>query len=62
MIESSETRSALPCARPESPSLESTPSRVLLSARDAVAPLGIEIRAGVHTCECEIIMRKVGGP
>jgi class 3 adenylate cyclase len=29
--------------------------RCATASRDAVRPLGIEIRAGVHTGECEII-------
>ena len=28
---------------------------------DAVRPLGLELRAGVHTGECEVIGNKVGG-
>jgi class 3 adenylate cyclase len=28
---------------------------------DAVRPLGIEIRAGLHTGECNVIDRKIGG-
>jgi class 3 adenylate cyclase len=28
---------------------------------DAVRPLGIEIRAGLHTGECDVIDRKIGG-
>ena len=35
--------------------------RCATASRDAVRPLGIEIRAGVHTGECEIIAGKVGG-
>jgi class 3 adenylate cyclase len=31
------------------------------SARDAVRPLGVEIRAGLHTGECELIGDDVGG-
>lgn len=40
------------------------PARAIYCARDivdAVRPLGIEIRAGVHTGECERIDGKVGG-
>jgi class 3 adenylate cyclase len=40
------------------------PARAVRCARsivDAVAPLGIEVRAGVHTGEVETIDRKVGG-
>jgi len=40
------------------------PARAIYCARDivdAVHPLGIEIRAGVHTGECETIDGKVGG-
>jgi pimeloyl-ACP methyl ester carboxylesterase len=40
------------------------PARAIYCARDiveAVRPLGIEIRAGVHTGECETIDGKVGG-
>lgn len=32
-----------------------------LAIRDAVQPLGLEIRAGVHTGECEMIAGKTGG-
>jgi len=32
-----------------------------LAARDAIRPLGIEIRAGLHTGECERIAGKLGG-
>ena len=32
-----------------------------LAIRDAVQPLGLEIRAGLHTGECELIGEKVGG-
>lgn len=35
--------------------------RCALEVREAVRALGIEIRAGVHTGECEIIADKVGG-
>jgi class 3 adenylate cyclase len=35
--------------------------RCALAVRDAVRDLGIEIRAGVHTGECEVIGDKVGG-
>jgi len=35
--------------------------RCALEIRDAVRALGIEIRAGVHTGECEIIANKTGG-
>jgi class 3 adenylate cyclase len=35
--------------------------RCATASREAVRPLGIEIRAGVHTGECEIIAGKVGG-
>jgi class 3 adenylate cyclase len=35
--------------------------RCALAVRDAVKDLGIEIRAGVHTGECEVIGDKVGG-
>ena len=35
--------------------------RCALAIRDAVKELGIEIRAGVHTGECEVIGDKVGG-
>ena len=35
--------------------------RCALEIRDAVRPLGIEIRAGVHTGECEVIAGKTGG-
>jgi len=40
------------------------PARAIRCARaivDHVRPLGIEIRAGLHTGECEMIDRKVGG-
>jgi class 3 adenylate cyclase len=40
------------------------PARAIYCARDiidAVRPLGLEIRAGVHTGECETINGKVGG-
>ena len=35
--------------------------RCALAIVDAVRPLGLEIRAGVHTGECELIDGKVGG-
>lgn len=35
--------------------------RCATAARDGVLPLGIEIRAGLHTGECEEIAGKVGG-
>ncbi len=35
--------------------------RCALAIRDAVKALGVEIRAGVHTGECEVIGDKVGG-
>jgi pimeloyl-ACP methyl ester carboxylesterase len=35
--------------------------RCALAIRDAVRSLGIEIRAGVHTGECEVMGDKVGG-
>lgn len=35
--------------------------RCALEIRDAVRALGIEIRAGVHTGECEVIANKTGG-
>ena len=35
--------------------------RCALAIVDAVEPLGIEIRAGVHTGECDIVDSKVGG-
>ncbi len=35
--------------------------RCALAVRDAVRALGIEVRAGVHTGECERIADKVGG-
>ena len=35
--------------------------RCALEIRDAVRALGIEIRAGVHTGECEVIAGKTGG-
>ncbi|MFL5750342.1 MAG: adenylate/guanylate cyclase domain-containing protein, partial [Chloroflexota bacterium] len=35
--------------------------RCALSAARAVSNLGIEIRAGIHTGECEVIDNKVGG-
>ena len=35
--------------------------RCALEVREAVRDLGIEIRAGVHTGECEIIANKTGG-
>jgi class 3 adenylate cyclase len=35
--------------------------RCALAVRDAVKTLGVEIRAGVHTGECEVMADKVGG-
>jgi class 3 adenylate cyclase len=35
--------------------------RCALAIRDSVKALGIEIRAGLHTGECELIANKVGG-
>src|SRR2546425_4911189 len=35
--------------------------RAAISSRDAVRSLGLEIRAGAHTGECERIAEKVGG-
>jgi len=35
--------------------------RCALAIRDSVKSLGIEIRAGLHTGECELIANKVGG-
>jgi class 3 adenylate cyclase len=35
--------------------------RCACAIRDAVGPLGIEIRAGLHTGECELIGENVGG-
>jgi pimeloyl-ACP methyl ester carboxylesterase len=35
--------------------------RAACAARDAIRDLGIEIRAGLHTGECELIADKVGG-
>jgi class 3 adenylate cyclase len=35
--------------------------RCALAARDAVADLGLELRAGVHTGECELLGDKVAG-
>jgi class 3 adenylate cyclase len=35
--------------------------RCALAIRDSVTSLGIEIRAGLHTGECELIANKVGG-
>ena len=35
--------------------------RCAIAIRDAVRPLGIEVRAGVHTGECEVIGEKIGG-
>lgn len=35
--------------------------RCALAVRDGVRSLGIEIRAGLHTGECEVISEKVGG-
>lgn len=36
-------------------------ARCAVAAREALRPLGIEIRAGLHTGECEEIAGKVGG-
>jgi len=36
-------------------------ARCALAIRDAVATLGLEVRAGLHTGECEQVGRKVGG-
>ena len=35
--------------------------RCACAVRDAVRPLGVEIRAGLHTGECEVMGEKVGG-
>ncbi|UCF68507.1 MAG: adenylate/guanylate cyclase domain-containing protein [Acidobacteriota bacterium] len=35
--------------------------RCALAIREAVQPLGLEIRAGLHTGECELVGGKVGG-
>jgi len=35
--------------------------RCALAIRDLVRPLGIDIRAGLHTGECELMGEKVGG-
>ncbi|MGH2471019.1 MAG: adenylate/guanylate cyclase domain-containing protein, partial [Candidatus Limnocylindria bacterium] len=35
--------------------------RCAMSVRDGVRELGLEIRAGVHTGECEVIAGKTGG-
>ncbi len=35
--------------------------RCAMAARDAVRPLGIELRAGLHTGECELLGDKVAG-
>ena len=35
--------------------------RAACAMRDAVRPLGIQIRAGLHTGECEVIGEKLGG-
>ena len=35
--------------------------RCALAIRDAVGHLGLELRAGLHTGECEIVDRKVSG-
>ncbi|MDQ2914291.1 MAG: hypothetical protein M3T56_13665, partial [Chloroflexota bacterium] len=35
--------------------------RCALAIRDRVRDLGLEIRAGVHTGECEVIAGKTGG-
>ena len=35
--------------------------RCALAIRDAVKKLGVEVRAGVHTGECEVMADKVGG-
>jgi class 3 adenylate cyclase len=32
-----------------------------MAIRDALSELGIRIRAGLHTCECEQIAGKIGG-
>lgn len=35
--------------------------RCACAIRDALRPLGLELRAGLHTGECELVGRKVGG-
>ncbi|HZY46046.1 MAG TPA: adenylate/guanylate cyclase domain-containing protein, partial [Anaerolineae bacterium] len=35
--------------------------RCACAIRDSVKPLGIEVRSGLHTGECELIGEKVGG-
>ena len=35
--------------------------RCACAIRDAVRPLGLEIRAGLHTGECEIVAGDIGG-
>lgn len=35
--------------------------RCACAIRDALRPLGVELRAGLHTGECELVGRKVGG-
>jgi class 3 adenylate cyclase len=35
--------------------------RCALAVRDSIRELGLEIRAGVHTGECEVIAGKTGG-
>ena len=35
--------------------------RCALAIRDGVRPLGLEVRAGVHTGECEVMGAKIGG-
>jgi pimeloyl-ACP methyl ester carboxylesterase len=35
--------------------------RCALAIRDALAQANISIRAGLHTCECELIANKIGG-
>ena len=35
--------------------------RAAVAIRDDVRPLGIEIRAGIHTGECEVVGEDVGG-
>lgn len=35
--------------------------RCALAIRDALSEQGIQIRAGLHTCECEVIAGKIGG-
>src|SRR5437660_753630 len=40
------------------------PARAIRAAcaiRDAVRPLGVQIRAGLHTGECEVMREKIGG-